>query len=263
MILRKAFFIIVSVSSLAWANMRAPVQVGRNGGELKAEGSVGLTVLGESLDFRCPESYKGKPDFTAFAERACDAKVRYRVSAQVAAKVKLSFIYSGSNEVRWHVGGKSYTSTAETVKVTGSSVCTFCPDSMKVFLSATQSVDLAAGENAIEIAYKQALNYSESSHSYFSDGKWSQGITYELWPIAEWKWAETFSAELRFSVAARSGFLGVGYKDDRIECMIEGKEKQQPVRLEFAKVHDGLRIAMARLQFKKGPQRLRCWYSAE
>ena len=244
------------------ANMRAPVHIEHGSSELRGA-PADLHVLNEVLEFDCPEAYKGKPDMTALAARTCNVRVLYRIAAKAAAQVKLAFVYAGQGDVQWKVGGKVFRSAPERLTGTDKKACSYCPDEMKRLNSTGQVVDLVAGSNEIELNYKQALSYDESGHSYFSDGKWAQGFTYELWPIAEWQWAPDFSAEIRFSVAARSGFLGIGYKDDRLNCDIDDNGKATPVALSVAAVSNNRRTATARITLKKRPERLRCSYSAD
>lgn len=242
--------------------MRAPVHVEHGSSELRGM-PADLRVLGETLDFQCPEAYKGKPDFAAFAARACRVRVLYRISATAATQVKLVFVFAGKGEVIWKHGGKISKSMPAAFKAAGKKICTYCPDDLKRVNSTEKTVDLVAGNNEIEVSYDQALSYDESGHSYFSDGKWSQGFSYELWPLAEWQWAPDFAAELKFSVAARSGFLGIGYKDDKMQCDIEDNGKFTPVALNIGKETNDRRTATARIALKKRPERLRCSYAAD
>lgn len=269
MILRKPLSCVQYFSVAAFvlaaplsANMRAPVHIVHGSSELRGA-QADLRVLNEVLEFDCPEAYKGKPDMTALAARTCHVRVLYRISASAATQVKLAFVYAGKGDVLWKVGGKVSRSSPQQMKDTDKKVCTYCPDEMKRLNSAGQVVDLVAGSNEIELNYEQALSYDESGHSYFSDGKWAQGFTYELWPIAEWQWAPDFSAELKFSVAARSGFLGIGYKDDQMRCSIEENGKFTPLPVSVQKVTGDRRTATARIELKRRPQRLDCSYAAE
>jgi hypothetical protein len=122
--------------------------------------------------------------------------------------------------------------------------------------------DLTEGENTLAISYRQPLAFTESGHSYFSAGKWRQSFTYELWPIAEWQWAPDFAADLQLKIAARDGFLGIGYKDDTIRCYIDEDGKFNEVDLSLSKPSAGMRSASSRVALKRAPQRLRCEYAA-
>jgi|GEM_PF-4391988 len=266
MILRKPLshigYFIVAFAAPVSANMRAPVHIQHGSSELRGM-PADLRVLNEVLEFHCPESYKGKPDMNAFAARTCNVRVVYRISASATTQMKLAFVYAGKGDVQWKVGGKVFRTSPILQKETDKKVCTYCPDEMKRLNSAEQTVELVSGSNEIEVSYEQALSYDESGHSYFSDGRWSQGFTYELWPIAEWQWAPDFSAELKFSIAARSGFLGIGYKDDQMKCAIEENGKFTRFALNVQKVSEGRRTATARIELKKRPLRLDCSYAAE
>lgn len=269
MILRKPLshigYLCVALAALAAplsANMRAPVHIQHGSSELRGM-PADLRVLNEVLEFHCPESYKGKPDMNALAARTCNVRVVYRISASAATQVKLAFVYAGKGDVQWKVAGKVFRSSPSVLKDTDKKVCSYCPDEMKRLYKAEQTVDLASGSNEIEVSYEQALSYDESGHSYFSDGRWAQGFTYELWPIAEWQWAPDFHAELKFSIAARSGFLGIGYKDDQMRCSIEENGKYTEIPISVQKVTGDRRTATARIELKRRPQRLDCSYSAE
>lgn len=269
MILRKplsqiGFFCIflAAFASPLSANMRAPVHIQHGSSELRGM-AANLRVLTEVLEFHCPESYKGKPDMKAFEARTCNVRVVYRISASAATQVKLAFVYAGKGDVQWKVGGKTFRSSPQLLKSTDKKICSYCPDEMKRVNSAEQVVDLVSGINDVEVSYEQALSYDESGHSYFSDGRWAQGFTYELWPIAEWQWAPDFHAEMKFSIAARSGFLGIGYKDDKMNCSIEENGKYTQIPISVQKVTENRRTATARIELKRRPQRLDCSYAAE
>ena len=98
--LRKVFFLLILVSPALWANLRAPVHIDRGGSELKGE-KAALKILGETLEFQCPEAYTGKINFELFAARACDTRVRYRIFAEKDEKVKLTFVFAGTGNVTW------------------------------------------------------------------------------------------------------------------------------------------------------------------
>lgn len=262
MILCKVFFILAATASFAWANLRAPVHIERAGSALKAE-TAALKILGETLEFHCPQSHTGKMDFELFATRACDARVRYRILAEKTEQVKLTFVFSGSGNVIWRQGTKIQTVASRSMKIDDRKTCLFCPDSMKTSQIAEQAITFEKGESELEISYRQALSYDERGHGYFSDGKWTQGFTYELWPIAEWQWAESVTAEIKFSIGARPGFLGIGYKDDRMQCFIEENGALADLSLAVGKLTEDRRTATGSLKLARKPQRLRCSYATD
>lgn len=262
-ILRIAFFSLCILPAASYANLRAPVHIDRGSTGLKSENGGSLKILGETLEFQCPESYAGKPDFELFAVRACQARVRYRISAASAEHVKLEFIFSGFGNVAWRLRDKLTTTEPRPIKITGRKICSSCPDSMKNLLSASEVISLEQGENELEISYRQALSYDERGHGYFSDGKWTQGFSYELWPIAEWQWAEKASAELKFNIVARSGFLGIGYKGDTMKCFLDENGTSDEIAIKREEMTDILRRVSAVFPLKKSSQRLRCSYGAE
>lgn len=244
----------------AYANMRAPVEVRRAPSALKAEQSGKIEVLSESLEFDCPAAYSGGVNMTHFAEAGCRARVAYRIRSQ-AVSVQLAFVYSGTGEVSWQLAGKTFASKPAPLSPQQKS-CPHCPQSLAQLQTAVQMLNLAEGENTLVISYLQPLEFRESGHSYFSAGKWKQGFTYELWPIAEWQWAPDFHATLRLSIAARDGFLGIGYKEDLIRCYLDEDGKFSEVDLSLSKPAAGLRSASARVALRRAPQRLRCEYAA-
>ncbi len=262
MILRKVFFIFLCAATGVWPNLRAPVRIDRAGSELRAE-KAALKVLGETLEFHCPEAHTGKMNFDLFAARACDARVRYKIFAAADEKVKLSFVFSGSGNVSFRYREKLFTAAPQTRKIDDRKLCSFCPDAMKNLQIAEQILEFEKGEGELEIQYRQALSYDERGHSYFSNGNWTQGFTYELWPIAEWQWADNITASVQLSIGARSGFLGIGYKNDQIRCVVEENEKQTEIPLTVTAVKDERRSAATQVKLAKKPQRLRCSYSAD
>jgi hypothetical protein len=134
---------------------------------------------------------------------------------------------------------------------------------MKNLLSAEVVLGFEKGDNELEILYRQALSYDEQGHSYFSDGTWTQGFTYELWPIAEWQWVENARADLKFNIVARPGFLGIGYKDDVMKCFVDENGASEEIALTHEKVKDILHRVSAAVLLNKKAQRLRCYYGVK
>lgn len=262
MILRKVFFILILSVPALWANLRAPVHIDRGGSELKGE-KAALKILGETLEFQCPDAYTGKVNFELFAARACNTRIRYRILAEKDEKVKLTFVFAGTGNVTWSYRDKVGQSQAKPMKVDDRRFCTFCPDHMKQLLIAEQVFEFEKGEGELAVIYRQALSYDERGHGYFSDSKWTQGFTYELWPIAEWQWAAPVSANIKFSIGARSGFLGIGYKDDKMQCFVTENEAQKEIPLTIAPVQNERRVATAQVPLAKKPLRLHCSYGAD
>jgi hypothetical protein len=206
MILRKVFFMLC-VSTGVSANLRAPVRIDRAGTELKAE-KAALKVLSETLEFQCPEAYTGKMDFDLFAARACDARVRYQISAAATERVKLTFVFSGTGKVSFRYRDKVLTAEPQSQKIGDRRFCSFCPDSMKNLQVAEQVMEFEKGN------------------------------------------------------VARSGFLGIGYKNDTMGCVIEENEKYADIPLAIAPVKEERRSTTAEIRLAKKPQRLRCSYSS-
>lgn len=251
------FFLI----SAAYANLRAPIRIDRESSQLIATAAK-ARIVSEKLEFDCPEAYTGKSNYARFQDRVCQARIRYRIVSP-GERLKLQFVFSGGDKVLWRIADKTTESHARSMKADAKTVCRFCPDEMKVVQLAEQTFDFPEGESELEIRYAQALTYTESGQSYFSDSKWSQGFTYELWPIAEWQWQGKVTADLILRVAARSGFLGFGYKEDSLRCILVENDKSEALALTVEKEKDGVRTASARIELKKAPQRLSCGYSAD
>ncbi|MBS0617865.1 MAG: hypothetical protein JSR44_06725 [Spirochaetes bacterium] len=263
MLARKLFFAAIFGLLFAptlHANLRAPIRIEHAAARLVAPKSS-ARVLGESLEFHCPEAYTGKHNYEKFEARVCKARVRYRIDSP-GERLRLQFVFSGNANVVWRLADKMLQSQALATKPAAKTECRFCPESMQSIQTATQEFDFAKGESTLEIQYEQSLSYSESGHGYFSASKWQQSFTYELWPLAEWQWGDSVTADLTFTIAARSGFLGLGYKDDTMRCALEENEKSTELALAVAQVENDTRTATGRVALKKSPQRLRCWYAA-
>lgn len=258
----KVFFLFLILTLPAAANMRAPVRIDRGGSELKGE-TAALRVTAESLEFQCPEAYKGKPNFELFAARACDTRIRYQVVAEKKEKVKLTFIFAGTGNVTWRYRDKLTQSQPKAFRPGDNKTCSFCPQEIQYLQMAEETFEFEKGEAELAILYRQALSYDEFGHGYFSDGKWRQGFSYEIWPIAEWQWAGSLPANLKFSIGARPGFLGIGHKDDKMECILEENTSRSVIPLNIAKIENDRREASARFEIRKRPLRLRCTYAAD
>jgi hypothetical protein len=242
--------------------MRAPVRIERGHSRLLAKPAQ-LRLSGERLEFDCPAAHTGKPDHTLFAGQSCVARVTYQISSAADETVALSFIYSGGDQVEWSFGAGTKSVISRIVQAPDKLNCTYCPDDMRSLRIAETEADIKNTLREITVRYRQALDYDESGHGYLSDGKWTQGFSYELWPLAEWQWDSKILARLTLRIAARRGFLGIGYKKDEVSCAVLAGEKSIPVALSVGEPKDGFRIVSAEIELQKQPQRLRCSWSAE
>jgi len=243
----------------AFANLRAPFQVDRIGSGIKSPNVTGLIVKSENLEFDCPAAYIGSLDIEKLSARFCKARVTYKIAGGRGV-AEFRFVYAGRTETKWQYRGESHTSIAVNEKNLDKRVCSFCPEDMKTIQIAAQQLTLVAEDSDLTIEYDQALSYRESGHGYFSGGTFEQSFRYELWPIAEWQWAEGFHADLTLRVRARDGFLGIGYKKDKIACAVEDHQSQQNLNFAISS-QNGVTIAKTRVSIEKKPQKLRCSYS--
>jgi len=244
------------------ANLRAPIRIERGHTRLMAK-PARVKVLGERLEFRCPASHTGKPDYRYFAESFCQATVTYLIEPQGDANVALAFVYAGGEQVEWMAGAAKVVSRSRALKKSDTLNCSFCPDDLRMQRVAEAELLLSKASREITVTYQQALDYDENGHGYFSDGIWTQGFTYELWPLAEWQWQQQVAAALRISIAARPGFLGIGYKKDRLSCAVRSGDHTLPVAVSAGDVVAGERQYTAQFELQKKPQRLHCYWSAE
>jgi hypothetical protein len=253
--------LLILTASLS-ANMRAPVRIERGHSRLIGK-TARLRLSGERLELDCPAAHTGKADYTLFARQSCVARVIYEIASAADEKVVLSFIYSGGEQVEWSFGAGTKSVISRIFQAGDKLHCTFCPDEMRSLRVAEIEADVKTTLREIMVHYRQALDYEESGHGYLSDGKWTQGFSYELWPLAEWQWDSKILARLTLKIAARPGFLGIGYKKDEVSCTVRAGEESIPVALSIGEPKDGFRIATAEIELQKKPQRLRCSWSAE
>lgn len=265
-----------------YANMRAPMLIERGVSQLKGK-PANITVKGADLLFQCPAAHTGKTDMEKFANRHCLGRVGYAVEVPQKQKLAMAFVYSGASELTWLLysnqrnAPESFVAGSRAFSDAEKRHCTFCPDEMRRQRVSEIPLDLSPDVQKIGIEYQQALDFSESGHGYFRDGSWTQGFTYELWPLAEWQWQQELVVELTLIIAARPGFLGIGYKSDRVACTVREGAKMTPVVLSGGEKvdavflnkregagneHTAARHFTARLQLAKAPQRLACFWSA-
>lgn len=224
---------------------------------------LSLQLRGERLEFRCPASYTGKPKYEISAAGFCTGKVTYHITAQVDEVVSLAFVYSGGEKVVWSSGAAKAESKARAMSAADTSACRFCPDAMKTQRVAEAELSLKTSSREIGVIYEQALDYEERGHSYFSEGKWLQGFTYELWPLAEWQWQQKIVAELSIRIAARPGFPGLGHKIEEVYCEVRSGERIIPIALSAGEVIAGERQYTAQAELHRQPQRLHCYWSSK
>lgn len=194
---------VASVSAVvrsAHANIRAPLVEARSpsSAALALDGAAGVEVLGETLTFRCVET-------------ACDVEARYRLKATAAVAVTLAFVLPSDTAVAVKVG-----TTAAQASVTAAAPVILRESELDSFerhalefqkiqlLQATFSASLVRGENTIVVTYRQPLGREEHGHSYFRQGRWTQVLRYELWPLSEWRHAPGFRVDGQVVIKERA-----------------------------------------------------------
>ena len=174
-------------STDARANIRAPIvepQPPSSAARPVAPPGDLLTVMGESLSFRCDEN-------------SCDVEARYRIAAREAVNTELVFVLPQASPLAVHVG-------TQVATVDVSDAPEPAPEDEVLFESlalgkrrlaiaqARFPAAFAAGENVVSVSYKQPLGRREYGHGYFSRGRFVGYFRYELWPLSEWKHAPGF-----------------------------------------------------------------------
>jgi hypothetical protein len=176
----------------ARANMRAPrvePQPPSSAARPLSGAGDSLSVLDETLVFRC-------------AETACEVEARYRIQAREAVTAELAFVSPQPAPLTVRVGGA--TTAAVGVKVDiGSAAEPVAQDEIQAETSILENRHLAAvqvkfsaafvaGENLVQVSYRQPLGRREYDHGYFSKGRLVDFFRYELWPLSDWKHAPGF-----------------------------------------------------------------------
>ena len=175
----------------ARANIRAPVIEPKPASSaarpLVPPGDL-LSVLGESLTFRCAES-------------GCDVEARYRIQARAPLTTQLAFVVPQAVPLSVRVGD-----APAAVDVGAAAADPVNEDEIRSATAILESQHLAAvqarfsaaftaGENVVSVSYRQPLGRREYAHGYFRRGRFVEFFRYELWPLWEWKHASGFRVD--------------------------------------------------------------------
>ena len=147
-----------------------------------------LSVLGESLTFRCAES-------------GCDVEARYRIHARAPLTTELAFLVPQAVPLTVRVGNATAVvdvgaSTAEPVNDDEIRSETAILESQHLAaVQARFSAAFTAGETVVSVTYRQPLGRREYGQGYFRRGRFVEFFRYELWPLWEWKHASGFRVD--------------------------------------------------------------------
>ncbi|MDX1961417.1 MAG: hypothetical protein SFU98_22800 [Leptospiraceae bacterium] len=197
-----------------YANLRAPKFFWRNP-SYALNKTIDLKVNHEKLIFNCPSfEQPAKEELFGALAPACIVTAIYEINSIRSKKFEFSFIAPSSKGFVIHVNDVQIEIAKPKeflVSIQDRSLYRFLEncDSCNLKSSLYQidfSSNLLSGNNVVKVQYKQNVSYFESSHSYTSS-KWSNEITYELWPLKEWTLDKNFSIEVLFKVKKDKSFF--------------------------------------------------------
>lgn len=171
----------------ASANLRAPRRAPHDGSSALYP-VRGAEVLRELLRFACRQD-------------RCDVTALYTVRSEQAQELELSFIVPGQQTVQVKVGGDAHDSQVITSEALDprelESLSIDSRSDAPQLHKAKFRAALRAGEQTIEVRYKQRGDGVEHDYGYFSEGSFVYQLRYELWPLKEWQLAPGFTLELQ------------------------------------------------------------------
>lgn len=204
----KFLLILFFTVNTAFANMRAPWVINRYPSYSITKTNGELSVLSEDLIFNCDRVYEGDGDLSKILEKKCNVEAVYKIESNVAVKLNFEFVLPSEKNIWASINHSNEEMVqAKKIKLSDlekegyrlSDLCRFCEAEVNSLYTATFSGNLNIGENEIRVKYEQPLSATEVSYGYFKKSKWSNGFSYELWPLKEWKFDSNFKIKIKFT----------------------------------------------------------------
>jgi hypothetical protein len=253
--------VVVSTTTPAFANLRAPMHAPEARSSAMFAPVEGVSVVSEQLSFHCRATNprRGSP------ESHCDVRARYTVRALEAIEVALDFIAPDAGTIEVLVAGAAQTATLvpyEAKTGQGSDEVLVAGQPPRVepreLHKASFTAPLSAGEQIIEVRYRQPMGYVERGHGYRSNGDIIHRLTYEVWPLKQWQAEPGFKmdVEVRLERAAPGWWQR---RNGRYQVAVCGPvtTKEEVLELEAKETDASVRYTM-RFGFDELPDRLVC-----
>ncbi|HMV78529.1 MAG TPA: hypothetical protein PK453_22385 [Leptospiraceae bacterium] len=217
-----SIFVVVLFSVSISANMRAPQFHYSHASYAVSRSSEGLTVKKEDLSFECP-AFQNLTENSDFMNAACDVNAVYELEAEKAGTYRFEFILPSDLETSVSMNGeasmkikpliiKKLNESEKEIYRAHPEMCSGpCSEKSDTALYRVSfSGTLKKGLNRISAGYRQILSHRETKYGYASSSKWASGLSYELWPLKEWKLASDFQMNVRFTVPSPGFFSSAG-----------------------------------------------------
>jgi hypothetical protein len=179
---------LAAVDATAWGDIGAPIiepKPPSSAARPLAPAGDALTVLGETLSFRCGGG-------------GCDVEARYRIQALAPVTTELAFVLPQAAPLMVRVGNALVPVAVGTLAAEPVNEDELRPETAVLesqHLAAVQarfSATFTAGENVVSVTYHQPLGRREYGHGYFRRARFVEFFRYELSPLWEWKHAAGF-----------------------------------------------------------------------
>lgn len=233
---------ILLIGTAAYANLRAPRSLFRLPSYAMSKSGNELVVKKESLDFLCPES--SSPDIKDSTKNTdCKVTAVYEVESEKSLNYSFEFISPSGEETQAKVNSEGVSSVKpeplvikivefpyneeQNIKNEDSVIYRFsqycrgsgCQSDQNKLYRVVFPGKLEKGLNTIKVEYKQPVGANEEKYGYVTTSKWSNQISYELWPLKEWKFDKDFSIAVKFSTI-NGGFFKRLFSDNvGISCI--------------------------------------------
>lgn len=185
------FLVALGAGFPASANLRAPVVIPEFPSSALAAPAAPLVVEGERLTFLCGAD-------------SCLVTAQYDVGSAAASRVQLDFVLPAEVPVT-----ATTNSDRDSVQVVPAaplrpeearSLPLDGPRTSRLFRARFQSA-LKEGPNTVTVRYSQRLGAREVDYGYLKkEGRMVQRMSYELWPLREWKRSAAFRVKLSVAV---------------------------------------------------------------
>ncbi|MCB1174940.1 MAG: hypothetical protein KDK39_15315 [Leptospiraceae bacterium] len=188
--------LLLAASSSVLANMRGPQFLNTSAAANLQKPGGQVVVQKENLTFSCTRIQIDAP------LDPCTIRAVYTVQAFRSSTISLQFVLSErATQIKARLAGQS-----RPIQLQLPASDQHDRPGMDRQATAIFQGPLPAGTHEIVVEYRQPVGLQEYGYGYFSDGKFTAWLDFELWPLKEWQLAPDFQLELTVHAGVKPGW---------------------------------------------------------
>lgn len=202
------FALIIVISSIATANMRAPYRNEFKGSTEIRTSIPNLTVMKEELLFACDFPYRGSLNEVLHQTREVQTSATYQVFSTTETDANFDFILTVNQPAKASINGIAST-VSTPIEINKPKPRRNFGDTIDSSYRVSFSGHLKKGINTLNVNYSQPMSVHERTggiYPFFITSYFTSAFSYDLSPLREWKLDDAFTMDIRITFKDDSGW---------------------------------------------------------